>query len=152
MRHTNIVEFLARWQTERMITVAFSDEERNEYEKMENAARDFYNNFKLSHCDTLSSHYLLLTQKLTPLRIACSGGHVPLEDVAEVGNKDENAHQDMVDSEDEDNTSKKRKKTIVKFSEFGFTSKLHTLISELKRVSEEDSSGSLLHIMFNSTS
>jgi hypothetical protein len=104
---------------------------------LEKIARDFYNTFKLTSWHELSRHYLRLTQKLTPLRIACSGGQVPLDDVSDDGAEDE-AH------DDEEGGGKPKGKKPVQFSDFAFKSKLQTLVSELQRVRDEDSTGKQL--------
>jgi SNF2 family DNA or RNA helicase len=66
-------------QTERTIEVDFLGEEKKEYEALDMAALDFYNTFKRNNYHKMGKHYLVLTQKLTPLRIAASGGRVPLD-------------------------------------------------------------------------
>jgi hypothetical protein len=79
----------------------------------------------------LSKYYLALTQKLMPLRTACAGGHIPLDDSA--------ANED--DDEEEEATPRKRKKKEQKYSEYAYTSKLDKLVSELKHVRDNDPSG-----------
>jgi hypothetical protein len=54
-------------QLERSVEVEFADEEQQEYIPLDDAARDFYTNFKANKGKELSKHYLLLTQKLMPL-------------------------------------------------------------------------------------
>jgi hypothetical protein len=71
-----------------------------------------------------------------PLRIACAGGRIPLDDVpTETGEGDEDGSDD---DEDED-APKKRKPKI--FSKFAFTSKLKILVSELERLRTDDPTG-----------
>jgi hypothetical protein len=84
----------------------------------------------------ISRHFLALTQKLMPLRIACAGGRVPLDDVSTETEKEDN--NDDEDDEDEDAPKKKKPK---KFSKFAFTSKLKTLVSELERLRTDDPTG-----------
>jgi hypothetical protein len=83
----------------------------------------------------ISRHFLALTQKLMPLRIACAGGHIPLDDDPTETEVD---GEDGDNDEDEDAPKKKKPK---KFSEFAFTSKLNTLISELERLRTDDPTG-----------
>jgi hypothetical protein len=68
-----------------------------------------------------------------PLRIACAGGRIPLDDVP-TENEDEDGNDD-----DEDDAPKKRKPKV--FSEFAFTSKVKTLVSELERLRTDDPTG-----------
>jgi hypothetical protein len=79
----------------------------------------------------ISRHFLALTQKLMPLRIACAGGRIPLDDVPTEPGEDD-------DDEDED-APKKRKSR--QFSKFAFTSKLKILVSELERLRTDDPTG-----------
>ena len=102
---------------ERQIEITLPDAERREYDKLDDEAKKFYVTFKRGHKKTLSKHYLVLSQKLTPLRVACSGGHIP-EDVLE----------------DEENQTKKKKKKATKNSNFCFTAKFKVLLKELERV------------------
>jgi hypothetical protein len=74
----------------------------------------------------LSRHYLALTQKLMPLRIACAGGRIPLGDVpTETEEKVKDGNNDDEDKDSEDTPKNKKPK---KFSKFAFTSKLQTLV------------------------
>jgi hypothetical protein len=93
-----------------------------------------------------------------PLRIAASGGHVPLE--VEEGKKpaakdedtenqeddidDDDDPEDQDDSEEEDEEvppKKKRAKKEKRFSEFAYSSKLNALVEELNRARDEDKHG-----------
>jgi len=78
--------------------VKFSKEEKREYVILEKAAREYYETFKASSKHELSRHYLKLTQKLTPLRIACAGGQIPLDDPADA-DADEQNDSDVEDGE-----------------------------------------------------
>ena len=109
MNLIRVVSFIS--QTERVVTVKFSKEEKKEYAILENAAREYYETFKASSKHELSRHYLKLTQKLTPLRIACAGGQIPLDDDPADADADE---QNDSDVEDGDN-AKKGKKTAKVF-------------------------------------
>jgi hypothetical protein len=133
-------------KTERTIEVEFTDEEKQEYTALDTAARDFYVNFKDEKGSTLSRHFLLLSQKLTPLRVAASGGHIPLEDEKE--NEDGENENEQKDGEEEDSdneteTKKKkaRKKKTVKYSDFAYTSKFNTLVTELKHIRDNELDG-----------
>jgi hypothetical protein len=109
----------------------------------------------------LSSHFLKLQQGLTTIRIACSGGHVPLPDgddgalstkhdvKAKKGNDDgEGSDRDDEetedDKEDDDGSEKKQKaKKIVRYSDFCYTSKMDKLIEELLLIRDNDPSGTI---------
>jgi hypothetical protein len=72
-----------------------------------------------------------------PLRIACAGGRIPLDDApTEPGAIDEDDNND--NDEDEDAPKKRKPK---QFSKFAFTSKLKTLVSELERLRTDDPTG-----------
>ena len=137
-------------KTERTVLVHLGEDERKEYAMLENAALDFYTKFKETHVSTLSSHYLKLTQKLTPLRIACAGGAVPLE--ADNDNEDS---KDADGDDDEGDTESKKKKKVKKaivYSDFVFQSKMFKLIEELKTARDRDpSSKSLVFSQFSSS-
>ena len=135
---TTLSQFCFLWQTERIVTVKFSEEEKKEYIALENGARAFYQNFKAT-TGQISKHYLKLTQKLSPLRIACAGGCLPLDDDGSTDNPDE-GEQDGSD-DDIDDGPQKRKKKEQKFSDFSFSSKLQTLVHELETVREKDKTG-----------
>jgi hypothetical protein len=113
--------------------------DRAEYDTLETTARAYYQALKDREKGPISRHFLALTQKLMPLRIACAGGRVPLDDVPiETEEEDEEGNNDDEDDEDEDAPKKKKPK---KFSKFAFTSKLKTLVSELERLRIDDPTG-----------
>ena len=114
-------------QTERVVTVKFSKQEKKEYAALESVARTFYENLVQSGKE-IGKNYLKLTSQLVPLRVACAGGKVPLDDTSEAEPGDEPPDGDV---------PKKRKK-VQKFSDFAFTSKLNTLIAELEAVRTKD--------------
>ena len=99
------------------------------YRKLEKDALSFYDNFRSSHRHDLSRFFLKLTQKLNPMRGACSGGRYPLEDSTVDSDGDESV----------ESSENRRPKKTLKYSEFEFTSKFRTLISELERIRDEDS-------------
>jgi len=109
--------------------VDFSGDDKKEYEALERDARSFYRDFKSKHDHELSRHYFKLSQKLMPMRVACAGGRIPIEDTAEG------------EAEDQEEEPSKKKKTPRKLSDFVFESKLRRLVEELQRVRQEDSSG-----------
>jgi SNF2 family DNA or RNA helicase len=110
---------------ERVIEVSLSEDEKQEYNTLDEKAKTFYLNFRDAHSHDLSCHYLKLSQILTPMRVACSGGAYPLN----VESKDED--------EDEDDQPRKIKK-VVEYSDFALTSKFKVLLSELERIRDED--------------
>jgi hypothetical protein len=119
--------------------VDFSAADRAEYDTLETTARAYYQSLKASEKGPLGRHFLALTQKLMPLRIACAGGRIPLDDVpTESEEKDEDGKDDDNDEDSEDALKKKKPK---KFSKFAFTSKLKTLVSELIRLRTDDPTG-----------
>jgi len=114
---------------------------------LENSARDFYVRFKQEN-GHIGSNYLKLTQKLTPLRVACAGGQIPLEDtsVAEKEHDDGSGEpgENGEDGESGDEKPKKKRKKVQVFSDFAFLSKLQTLIKELEDVRTKDKTGELV--------
>jgi hypothetical protein len=109
-----------------------SADEKSEYDNLEKTALDFYTKFRAQHEKDLSKYYLKLSQKLTPMRVACSGGKYPLEDI----NEEENTDNDASDEEMDDEPRKKKKQVI--YSDYAFTSKFKVLLSELERIRDED--------------
>lgn len=136
-------------KSERIVEVNISDTEEKEYTALDDKARKFYVTFKAAHRHDLSSYYLKLSQKLTPMRIACSGGFVPQEETA---NNDQGDGKDDV-GEDENKPSKKsRHKKQIKYGDFAFTSKFKALLTELERIRDEDpTSKSLVFSQYTST-
>ena len=131
---------------ERTIEVTLSSDEKKEYGSLDNTAKSFYLNFRESHRDDLSKYYLKLSQKLTPMRVASSGGFFPLTD--EVNEENESDDDDVVD----DGAKRRGGKNEVKYSDFAFTSKFKVLLSELGRIRDEDStSKSLVFSQYAST-
>ena len=153
MRHTQAMKYRGTdttlmslpAKTERSMEIALSSEENTQYEQLDSAAKAFYQKFKASHRGTLSSHYLLLSQKLTSMRVACSGGYYPLNDSGEDAEPDDDDGSDV-----EEKPRAKHKE--VKYSDFAFTSKFNVLLSELERIRDEDpSSKSLVFSQYAST-
>lgn len=138
-------------KTERTIDIKLDDEENEEYKKIEKKAQTFYLEFRASHSSTMSKHFLKISQKLTPLRVACSGGKYPLEDEIKGDNSDDDT--DTEDDDDEDGQNKKKKAPLPKvYSKFAFTSKFRVLLKELQLIRDTDnSSKSLVFSQFNST-
>jgi hypothetical protein len=122
-------------QTHRSILVNFSAADRGEYDTLETTARAYYQSLKEQEKGPISRHFLALMQKLNPLRIACAGGRIPLDD-------DHNETEEENDSdEDDDIEEKPKKRKAKKLSEFAFTSKLKTLVAELERNRIDDPTG-----------
>ena len=76
---------------------------------MESVARQFYENLVKSGKD-IGKNYLKVTSQLVPLRVACAGGRVPLDNTSGTEPDDEAPDGDV---------PKKRKK-VQKFSDFVF--------------------------------
>lgn len=145
-------------QEEHVLTIDFTAEDKEEYKKLEEKALAFYQSFPRRK---VSKAFLRLTSALLPLRIACSGGHIPIEPsaVAKADNEnndetegldvdedkeeeEDNETEDLDEKEDtdenEDNPPSKAKLTKKKMSEYAYKSKLDRLIKELVAVREED--------------
>jgi len=128
-------------KTERKVEVAFCLEELAQYKKMEANAKVFYRAFKETNGYELNKHYLKLTSKLIPLRVACSGGCVPLDgaDLDEEG-------------ADKEKSANQKPRSKVRYGDFAFTSKFKALIAELKRIrDEEPDSKSLVFSQYSSS-
>lgn len=108
----------------------FSEEEKKEYQALETAAQDYYEEFKLTKGHELSKHYLALSQKLTPMRIACAGGKIPLNNTEEAG-EDEGVEEKLP----------KKAKKEKKFSDFAFRGKLDSLVAELELIRTNSPNG-----------
>lgn len=122
-------------KTERTINIELDDAEIKEYGVIEKKAQSFYLDFRASNSSTMSSHFLKVSQKLTPLRVACSGGKYPLENETQPINSDE-----------------EKKPSPKMYSDFAFTSKFRVLLKELESIRDTDaSSKSLVFSQFNST-
>lgn len=136
-----------------MVKVKFTKKEKTEYEALEKAALDFYSNFKKTHCGALSQHYLLLKSKLDPLRIACAGGALPLEEEKKnAGDEADDGVEVTARDADEEAAKKKKEKKKIKFSDFRFNSKFAKLIEELKNARDHDpTSKSLVFSQFASS-
>ena len=123
---------------------------------MENAALTFYSSFK-SRAKMLSKHFLKLTQKLTPMRVACAGGHIPIEegvssqleadskdsvdsDGEEADSLDEPDYEEEEDEEKDEEGKPTKKQKEVKYSKFIFESKFKVLLQELKNARDNDPS------------
>jgi hypothetical protein len=101
---------------------------------MEKQAQDFYVDFRARHFQNITKHFLKLSQKLTPLRVACSGGKYPISGC------DDDDNGDVTEADDLDQTTQKKKKKVVKYSDFAFTSKFIVLLAELERIRDDDPS------------
>lgn len=129
-------------KSERSVEISLPDDERQEYDKLEQSAKDFYLRLKKTHGNKISSHYLVLSLKLNPQRVACSGGHPPLNPEVEGDEGDDGKELKF--------RGKKRSK--VKYSDFCFTGKVKVLIEELKKAKIKDpQSKSLVFSHFIST-
>lgn len=112
-------------QTERSVWIQFARAEKSAYNSLEDRAREFYKEFRNLHdVDDLGKHYVILTQKLMPLRVACAGGKILEED-----HHDEIVNETALNSNDP------------KYSKLVFTSKVSKLLALLKNVRDSDPSG-----------
>lgn len=128
-------------QTERTVEISLSASEQEEYQKLETKAQNFYRTFRSTYGGEITKHFLKISQKLLPLRVASSGGTYPIEEES-VQNSKEKILGDTLDSniDDVEGNKKKNSKTPRLFSKFAFTSKFKTLIAELKRIRDSDPS------------
>jgi hypothetical protein len=115
------------------VKIKFKVQETTEYQNLEKAARDFYINFRATHGADITKHYLKISSKLTPLRVACAGGKYPINNAPQP----ESADDDM--SEDEA-TKKRTTKRPKEYSKFVFESKFQYLIGALEKIRDEDPS------------
>ena len=129
-------------KTERSVEVAFTREERAEYTLLEESALAFYTSFKARYPKKVGRAFLKLSAKLKPIRIACAGGRIPLD---EPDDKD-GAQED----EDEEEADKKKRKEI-KYSKFVFKSKFNKLIALLKDARQDPTAKSLVFSQFPSS-
>lgn len=116
-------------QTESTIVVSLDAEERREYTMLETTAQEFYKKILMNKRD-VGKCYLTLFQKLSPMRIACSGGRIPLGE-----SKEQEANAGDQNTNPLPNTKEKVQ------SKFAYTSKLKLLIAELKKAREADAGG-----------
>jgi len=136
-------------KTEIIAEIILSDKERKEYDVLDQQAKSFYLVFKEKVGSELSHHYLLLSQKLTPLRVACSGGSHPLPEEEEKRNGE---HKNDINAENLDEDHDEKAKVTTKHSDFVFTSKFKVLVSKLEKIRDDDpSSKSLIFSQFTST-
>lgn len=135
-----------------------------EYDALETNAQKFFNELARKVGSKLSSHYLKLQRGLTSLRIACSGGHIPLKgevndcldkgnaqetpevgegsaDAARQDGKEEEGEIGRMDVTDEINPNSNKGKKNIRYSEFCFTSKMEKLIEQLTKIRDEEPSG-----------
>jgi hypothetical protein len=115
--------------------IQFTAKEKKEFQKIEKEAQDWYINFRSANRQKISKHFLKISSKLTPLRIACSGGKYPI-------NSGKNA--DEVDGviEDENDEKKKVAKNQMTgspvYSKFVFKSKFNALLKQLKKIRDDE--------------
>ena len=113
--------------------VEFSDEEKTEYQDLEKEAKEFYINFRAIHGADITKHYLKISSKLMPLRVACAGGKYPINTAPQP----EPVDDDMIEDETTKPRAPKRPK---EYSKFIFESKFQYLIEELEEIRDEDPS------------
>lgn len=136
----------------RTIDITFSPSEKEEFGKLEKAAQDFYLEFRRRHIMDMSRHFLKVSSKLMPLRAASAGGKYPLQ-----ASSASSIEEDDDEERDPDDTGgaggrKKGSRTPVKYSDFVFESKAKVLVSELKKIrDDEPDSKSLIFSQFAST-
>lgn len=130
-------------KTERIVEVEFTKEDRTEYDTLEANALAFYTSFKAKNPGKVGRAFLKLSAKLKPLRIACSGGRIPLDDPNDKGDGDS-------DDEGEEGEGKKKAKAIT-YSKYIFRSKMKKLIALLKDVGEDPTAKSLVFSQFPSS-
>jgi SNF2 family DNA or RNA helicase len=138
------ISFLLRTRSSKI------NREKEEFDIIEKKAKQFYLSFRAQNASTMSKYFLKVSQKLTPLRVACSGGKYPLENEDKINDHDTDIEDN--DSDDEDQKKKKKKPAVKIYSEFAFKSKFRFLLQELESIRDNDvSSKSLVFSQFNST-
>ena len=78
-------------------------------------------NFRAQHQKKMSTHFLKISSKLTPLRIACSGGRYPLDSC----------------KPEEDGMDRPRN-VVRKYSNFVFESKFKVLLAKLEKIRDTE--------------
>ena len=125
--HSQLMTFNSQMQKEEtVLKIDFTEEDKKEYQTLEEKAQKFYRLFNKS---VASKAYLRIMSSLLPVRVACAGGQIPLE-------QDSKPSANSDDSEDELD-GKKPKKTVT-LSDYAFKSKLDRLIKEMVAIREED--------------
>jgi hypothetical protein len=94
---------------------------------IERRAQEFYSEFRLKTLSTMSKHFFVLSQKLTPLRVASSGGKYPISTGLVTA---------AVDTDT--NNGKCTKKREVVYSDFEFQSKFKVLLEELVKIRDNE--------------
>ena len=72
-----VVLFWNTTQTVRRKFIKFTPAEKKAFETIQKQAQDWYIAFRSENRKEISKHFLKISSKLTPLRIACSGGKCP---------------------------------------------------------------------------
>jgi len=93
----------------------------------------------------MSKHFLKVSSKLTPLRIACSGGKFRIspeffyeEDDVNEGIDTVNVDMDADKSEEKKKAAKKHLARVPVYSKFVFKSKFKTLLAQLKKIRDKE--------------
>jgi hypothetical protein len=88
---------------------------------------------------------LKISSKLTPLRIACSGGKYPIypekfdeENDVDIGTDTMNIDTDVDESREKKKPAKKILTTKAVYSKFTFNSKFKALIAHLKKIRDKE--------------
>jgi hypothetical protein len=112
--------------------IGFEPQEALEYASHEKKALDFYRAFAPRKKE-IGRHYLKLIQALTPSRIACAGGRIPITEDTENQDKKKKAARGIKKDE-----AKPMQKKIQEFSKFRFQSKFNVLINELEKIRDDE--------------
>jgi len=130
-------------KTERKESINFTATEKKEFRKIEKEAQEWYLEFRATNRSSISKHFLKLSSRLTPMRIACSGGKYPID-------SEERNDEGSECSIPTDVDTKRTNRSV--YSKFEFKSKLNKLLAELERIKvEEPDSKSLVFSQFSST-
>mmetsp|Transcript_23273 Transcript_23273/g.55031 ORF Transcript_23273/g.55031 Transcript_23273/m.55031 type:complete len:1470 (-) Transcript_23273:218-4627(-) len=131
-------------KTERKEVIRFEAKEKEEFRKLEKKVQDWYIKFRSANLNEMSKHFLMISSKLTPLRIACSGGRYPIT-------SDNLMKEDILDGNTSEAVGSNGPEKPV-FSKFVFKSKFKALLAELKKIrDDEPDSKSLVFSQFSST-
>ena len=120
-------------KTKTTTEMTLSSEERAKYNALNEKAKSFHIKFKKKNRSKLSQHYLLLSQKLTSLRAACSGGSYPIKEDALIQDEGKDEHETKIKAKhsDEDAGRDSKSKIRTRPSDFRFTSKFKVWQNQL---------------------
>ena len=125
--------------------IRFTAKEKKEFDKIEKEAQDWYLKFRSVNVKKMSKYYLKVSSKLTPLRIACSGGKYPIysendnaEDAVDEDSKGMDINMDADKNGEKKQKTKKKTTRETVYSKFVFKSKFNALLAQLKKIRDKE--------------